>query len=81
MVNYAYFGREVRETKSGKIDKKFFRQSISFPLKGHMILYHKSNLVYTVIFPQFLIFQKNNSAETSVLIFFTSLGTIIFLKN
>ena len=34
---------------------------------------HKSNLVYTVFFPQFLIFQKKNySAETSVLIFFTS---------
>ena len=35
-----------------------------------MILYHKSNLVYTVVFPQFLIFQQNNSAQTSVLIFF-----------
>ena len=29
-----------------------------------MILYHKSNLVYTVVFPQFLIFHENNSAET-----------------
>ena len=29
-----------------------------------MIFYHKSNLVYTVVIPQFLIFQKNNSAET-----------------
>ena len=29
-----------------------------------MILYHKSNLVYTVVFTQFLIFQKNNNAET-----------------
>ena len=37
-----------------------------------MILYHKSNLVYTVFFPQFLIFQQSNSAQTSVLIFFTS---------
>ena len=37
-----------------------------------MILYHKRNLVYTVVFPQFLIFQQNNSAQTSVLIFFTS---------
>ena len=26
-----------------------------------MILYHKSNLFYTVVFSQFLIFQKNNS--------------------
>ena len=32
---------------------------------------HKSNLVYIVVFPQFLIFQQNNSAQTSVLIFFT----------
>ena len=40
--------------------------------KGHVILYHKSNLVYTVVFPQFLIFQQNNSVQTSVLIFFTS---------
>ena len=43
-----------------------------------MILYNKSNLVYTVAFPQFLIFQQflnfqqNNSAQTSVFIFFTS---------
>ena len=37
-----------------------------------MILYHKSNLVYTGFFPQFLIFQQNNSAETSRLIFFMS---------
>ena len=36
-----------------------------------MILYHKSNLLYTVVFPQFSIFQQNNSAQTSVLIFFT----------
>ena len=36
-----------------------------------MILYHKSNLVYTIVFPQFLIFQKNNSVQTLVLIFFT----------
>ena len=33
---------------------------------------YKSNLVYIVVFPQFLIFQQNNSAHTSVLIFFTS---------
>ena len=31
---------------------------------GYVIPYHKSNLVYTVVFPQFLIFLKNNSAET-----------------
>ena len=37
-----------------------------------MILYHKRNLVYTDVFPQFLIFQQNNSAQASVLIFFTS---------
>ena len=37
-----------------------------------MILYHKSNLVYTLVFPQFIIFQQNNRAQTSVLIFFTA---------
>ena len=37
-----------------------------------VILYHKSNLVYTVVFLQFSIFQQNNSAQTSVLISFTS---------
>ena len=37
-----------------------------------MILYHKSNLVYTGFFPQFLIFQQNNNAKMSMLIFFTS---------
>ena len=26
------------------------------------MLSHKSNLVYIVVFPQFLIFQQNNSA-------------------
>ena len=35
-------------------------------------LYHKSNLVYIVVFQQFLIFQQNNSTQTSMLIFFTS---------
>ena len=43
-------------------------------------LYHKSNLFYTVVLPQFLIFQKNNSAETSVLIFFTSRHYYFFEK-
>ena len=45
-----------------------------------MILYHKSNLVYTVVFPQFLIFQQNNSAQTSMLIFFTSRHYYVFKK-
>ena len=45
-----------------------------------MILYHKSNLVYTVVFPQFLIFQQNNIAQTSVLIFFTSRHYYFFEK-
>ena len=45
-----------------------------------MILYHKSNLVYIIIFPQFLIFQQNNSAQTSVLIFFTSRHYYFFEK-
>ena len=30
------------------------------------ILCHKSNLVYTVVFPQFLIFQKNNSRKLTL---------------
>ena len=38
----------------------------------NVIPYHKNNLVYTVVFLQFLTFQQNNSAQTSVLIFFTS---------
>ena len=46
----------------------------------HVILYHKSNLVYTVVFPQFLIFQQNNSAQPSVLIFFTSRHYYFFEK-
>ena len=48
-----------------------------------MILYHKSNLVHTVVFWQFLILQQNNSAQTSVLIFFTSREYYFFekLKN
>ena len=45
-----------------------------------MILYHKSNLVYTIVFPQFLIFQPNNSAQTSMLIFFTSRHYYFFEK-
>ena len=45
-----------------------------------MKLYHKSNLVYIVVFPQFLIFQQNNSAETSVLIFFMSRNYYLFEK-
>ena len=45
-----------------------------------MILYHKSNLVYTVIFPQFLIFQQNNSAQTYVIIYFTS-GPYYFVEK
>ena len=36
---------------------------------GHVILYHQNNLVYTVVFLQILIFQQNNSAQTSVLFF------------
>ena len=49
-------------------------------IKGYVILYHKSNLVYTVVFPQFLIFQQNNSSQTSVLIFFTSRHYYFFEK-
>ena len=37
-------------------------------------------LVYTGSFPQFLIFQQYNSAQTSVLIFFTSRHYYFFEK-
>ena len=46
-----------------------------------MILYDKSNLVHTVVFPQFLIFQQNNSAHASVLIFFTSRHYYFFFEK
>ena len=49
-------------------------------VKGHVILYHKGNSVYIVFFPQFLIFQKYNSAQTSVLILFTSQHYYFFEK-
>ena len=49
-------------------------------IKHNVILYHKSNLVYIVVFPQFLIFQQNNSAQTSVLICFTSRHYYFFEK-
>ena len=49
-------------------------------LYSNVILYHKSNLIYTVVFPQFLIFQQNNSVQTSVLIFFTSRNYYLFEK-
>ena len=39
--------------------------------QGNVILYHKSNLVYIVVFPQFLIFQQNISAQTFGIISFT----------
>ena len=45
-----------------------------------MILYHDSNLVYTVFCPQFLTFQQNNSAQTSVLICFTPRHYYFFEK-
>ena len=45
---------------------------------GYVILYHKSNLVYTGLFPQFLIFQQNNSVQASVLILFTSRYALLF---
>ena len=41
-------------------------------IQRYVILYYKSNLVYTGFFRQFLIFQQNNSAQTSALIFYTS---------
>ena len=46
------------------------KKKTALMVKFHMTLsvcdtlYHKNNLVYTSFFPQFLIFQKNNSVET-----------------
>ena len=54
------------------IIRVIFIRVVKNELIVHVILYHKSNLVYTVVFPHFLIFQQNNSAQTLVLIFFTS---------
>ena len=47
--------------------------------KGMWYFTHKSNLVYTV-FPKFLIFLQNNSAQMSVLIFFKSRHYYFFWK-
>ena len=52
---------------------------IKLTVYGYVILYHKSNLVYTGFFPQFVIFQQNNNAQTSMLVFVMSRCTIIFL--
>ena len=51
-----------------------------FSFEVYVILYNESNLVYTGIFSQFLIFQQNNSAQTSWLIFFTSRHYYFFEK-
>ena len=45
-----------------------------------MIVYHKSNLVYPVVFLQFLIFQKNNSAEPQRKLTLTS-GIYYFVEK
>ena len=37
---------------------------ISVVVKGMWYFTIRDNLVYPVVFPQFLIFQKNNGAET-----------------
>ena len=68
------------DLKSLRHPKDVSKISAKFLLYGHVILYHKSNLVYIVVFPQFSIFQKNNSAETSVSIFFTSRHYYLFEK-
>ena len=57
-------------TMAKKEEKKNVEVNRSYP-EGYMILYHKSNLVYTGFFPQLLSFEENNSVETSILIFFT----------
>ena len=63
----------VKEKNIGNILPTIFNPMISSQLFSLIIFlkyhrnnlsYHKSNLVYTVVFPQFFIFQQNNSAET-----------------
>ena len=48
---------------------------------GYVILYYKSNLVYSDFCSQFLIFQKNNIVLRRQENEHGHLGTIIFLKN
>ena len=45
-----------------------------------MVLYHKRSLVYAGFYSQFLIFQTNNSTQTSVFIFSTYGHQYIFTK-
>ena len=43
--------------------------------------YHKSNLVYAGFFPQFLIFHKNNSAQTFMIIFFYLWVLLLYIEK
>ena len=71
MPGHYYFFAELKILeKSEKNSKK----------PWYVILYHKSNLVYTGFFPQFLIFQKNNSTETSGKLILTP-GHYYFVKK
>ena len=49
-------------------------------LRACDILYHKSNLVYTSFFLQCLIFEQNNSAQTSMFRFLISEHYYFFEK-
>ena len=80
-VGYADNGESLLDTPFGYDTRYIDFYDFYHPfLKGYVILYHKSNLVYTVFFPQFLIFQQNNTAQTSVLIFFMSRHYYFFWK-
>ena len=47
-------------------------RKICIVAEGHVKLYHKSSLVSPNFRPQFLIFQKNTCAETSMFLIFRS---------
>ena len=71
----------LKEIYNFDFDHFLIKRTI-FVLRACVILYtiYKSNLVYTVVFPYFLIFLQNNSVQTSVLIFFTSRHYYFFEK-
>ena len=70
-INYKQIAiNKFRKIKNFQIDiylqfsrLKFSKNELNL-LKICDTLPYKSNLVYTVVFPQFFNFQKNNSAET-----------------
>ena len=48
----------------------FDRMDNGFYILGHVVLYHKSNLVYKGFFSQFAIFRENNKALSKLILKF-----------